>query len=145
MTPDLLFSIGNMGVLAGWLPLAFLPFWRGTQIIAAVLIPLLLAVAYVTLLFVPLGEPSTAPLDFTSLAGVKAMFANDQVMLVGWFHYLAFDLFVGAWEVRDSRTHGIPHLLVVPCLILTFMFGPAGFLLYMIIRTIRLRSVALGN
>lgn len=145
MTPDLLFSIGNMGVLAGWLPLALLPFWRGSQLIAATLIPLFLALAYVTLMAVPLGEPSAAELDFTTLEGVQAMFANKQVMLVGWFHYLAFDLFVGAWEVRDSRAHGIPHLLVLPCLVLTFMFGPAGFLLYMLIRTARLRRIGIGT
>ena len=53
---------------------------------------------------------------------------------MGWIHYLAFDLFIGSWEVRDSQRHDIHHLLVVPCLILTFWAGPAGLLVYLLIR-----------
>src|SRR6266566_35749 len=58
------------------------------------------------------------------------LFSNRWLVLAGWIHYLAFDLFVGSWEVRDARERGIPHLAVVPCLLLTFMFGPAGWLAY---------------
>lgn len=54
----------------------------------------------------------------------------------GWTHYLAFDLFIGGWEVRDARQRGIPHLLVVPVLVLTFLVGPAGLLLYLAIRLV---------
>ena len=60
---------------------------------------------------------------------------NPWLLLAGWIHYLAFDLLVGSWEVRDARERGIGHLLVVPCLILTFLFGPAGWLLYLGVRT----------
>ena len=62
----------------------------------------------------------------------------------GWAHYLAFDLFIGGWEVRDAQRHGIPHLLVVPALVLTFLFGPAGWLLYMGIRRFNARSTNRG-
>jgi hypothetical protein len=62
------------------------------------------------------------------------LFENRWALLAGWTHYLAFDLFVGTWEVRDARASGIPHLLVLPCLGLTFLFGPAGWLLYMALR-----------
>jgi hypothetical protein len=55
-------------------------------------------------------------------------------LLAGWTHYLAFDLFIGGWEVRDAQRRGISHLLVVPALILTFLVGPAGLLLYLAIR-----------
>ena len=59
------------------------------------------------------------------------------MLLAGWTHYLVFDMLVGSWEVRDAREHGIPHLLVVPCLFVTFMFGPAGWLLYRGVRATR--------
>ena len=59
------------------------------------------------------------------------------MLLAGWIHYLAFDLLIGSWEVRDARELGIPHLFVVPCLFLTFMFGPAGWLLYRGVRASR--------
>jgi hypothetical protein len=55
-------------------------------------------------------------------------------MLAGWVHYLAFDLFIGAWQVRDAQRRGIKHLWVVPCLLTTLVFGPAGLLLYFIMR-----------
>ena len=77
---------------------------------------------------------------FSSLDGVASLFANRWLLLAGWTHYLAFDLLVGVWEVHDSRERGIPHLLVVPCLALTFMFGPAGWLLYQLIRRVRVGS-----
>ena len=58
------------------------------------------------------------------------LFSNPWALLAGWIHYLAFDLLIGTWETRDAREHGVPHLLLVPCLVLTFLFGPAGWLLY---------------
>jgi hypothetical protein len=56
--------------------------------------------------------------------------------LAGWIHYLAFDLFVGAWEVRDAQRQGIHHLLVIPCLLATLMAGPAGLALYWLLRVL---------
>jgi hypothetical protein len=73
--------------------------------------------------------------SFSSLSGVAQLFADPWLLLAGWTHYLAFDLFVGAWEVRDARDRGISHLAVLPCLLLTFLFGPAGWLLYLGVRT----------
>ena len=74
---------------------------------------------------------------FSSLADVATLFSNPWLLLAGWVHYLAFDLLMGSWEVEDARQRGIPHLMVVPCLLLTFLFGPAGWLLYTILRSIR--------
>ena len=74
---------------------------------------------------------------FSSLAGVAALFREPWLLLAGWVHYLAFDMLVGNWEVRDARSRGIPHLLVVPCLVLTFLFGPAGWLLYTGVRSLK--------
>ena len=76
---------------------------------------------------------------FSSLQDVALLFSDPWLLLAGWIHYLAFDLLVGAWEARDARERGIPHLFVVPSLILTFLFGPAGWLLYLGIRS-RARS-----
>ena len=62
------------------------------------------------------------------------LFTYEELVLAGWVHYLAFDIFVGAWEVRTAKKEGIPFLYVLPCLGLTFMFGPIGFLLFTAIR-----------
>jgi hypothetical protein len=77
------------------------------------------------------------PGGFSSLAAVATLFGNPWALLAGWIHYLAFDLLIGTWEARDARERGVPHLLLVPCLILTFLFGPAGWLLYRGLRLTR--------
>ncbi len=132
MTIDTLFQVANLTAIAGWLVLLASPFApRWTDRIPEIVIPLLLAIAYTGLLVAFWGQ---AEGDFDSLENVIKLFTQPHVVLTGWIHYLAFDLLVGAWEVRTARGEGIAFLLVVPCLALTFMFGPAGFLAFTALR-----------
>jgi hypothetical protein len=142
VTPDQIFSIANLVALAGWVLLAVLPgrTWV-TTVVTAVAIPALLAVVYVGIIAT---QWSRSEGGFGSLAQVAQLFANPWLLLAGWVHYLAFDLFVGSWEVRDARVHGVPHWLVLPCLFLTFMFGPAGWLLYMGARAVRRKALTVA-
>jgi len=71
---------------------------------------------------------------FSTCSTVAALGWLLLVLAPRW-HYFAFDLFIGSWEVRDAARHQVPHLLVVPCLILTFMLGPIGLLGYLGLRT----------
>ncbi len=128
MSAEFLFIVCNGLVIPGWLLLMLAPRWKWTaRLISAVLFPLPLAALYVGLLVGHLGK---APGGFGSLAQVLLFFQNPYLLLAGWIHYLAFDLFIGSWEVRDAQRYGIPHLVVLPCLILTLLFGPAGLFLY---------------
>ena len=77
---------------------------------------------------------------FGSLADVMQLFTNKNAALAGWIHYLAFDLFVGSWEVKDAQERGVSHWFVVPCLFLTFLLGPIGFLAYHAVRLIAARG-----
>lgn len=132
MNAETVFSIVNTLALSGWLLLVFAPGWTWTRrIVISGAIPLLLAIAYLVLIVLFFGR---AEGGFASLAEVMRLFTNEWAVLAGWIHYLAFDLFVGAWETRDAREKGVSHWFVIPCLILTFLLGPAGFLLYMTIR-----------
>jgi Domain of unknown function (DUF4281) len=131
MTAEQLFSILNLIAVAGWLMLIILPRVRWTSTVVPIVLPSVLAVVYVILIAAMLTRSEGG---FSSLASVRTLFDNPWLLLAGWTHYLAFDLFVGGWEVRDAQRHGIPHLLVVPALVLTFLFGPAGLLLYLAIR-----------
>lgn len=137
MTLEHLFSIAGTLVLPGWLLLAFLPRWRwSAQLIAPVVIPALLGSLYVVLVLLHLRGTDGG---FGSLAEVAKLFQDPPVLLAGWVHYLAFDLFVGSWEVRDAQRLGIHHGLVLPCLVLTFLLGPAGLLLYLAVRATKRR------
>ena len=133
MSAERLLSILNLVALAGWLPLVFLPRKRWATTVVPMAIPVVLAVVYVALIATTLGRIDGG---FSSLAGVKTLFENPWALLAGWVHYLAFDLFIGGWEVRDAQRRGIPHLLIVPALFLTFLLGPAGLLVYLAIRQI---------
>jgi hypothetical protein len=141
MTAENIFSICNMLALAGWLMLIFAGKNAQARFIAGVILPLSIAVVY-ALLLAAHGAKSTG--NFSSLAGVTALFSNPWLLLAGWIHYLAFDLFTGAWEVRDAQANGISHLLVIPCLLLTFLFGPVGLLLYFAIRGTKMKSIAVA-
>ncbi|MCH2023981.1 MAG: DUF4281 domain-containing protein [Saprospiraceae bacterium] len=131
MDIQFLFKVFNFGVLIPWAIMIFFPRWSGTNVMLKSLFPvLIIAVSYLFLVlwdaFVSVG----GTIDFTSFESIKEAFARDQVMLIGWMHYLAFDLFVGMWEFRDAQRISLPHLLLVPCLLLTLLFGPIGFVLY---------------
>ncbi len=132
MKAETIFSIANTLALTGWLLLLFVPRWNWTRkIVISGAIPLLLSVAYLVIIVTTFGK---ADGGFDSLANVMKLFTNEWATLAGWIHYLAFDLFVGTWETKDAQEKGISHWFVIPCLILTFLLGPIGFLLYHIIR-----------
>jgi Domain of unknown function (DUF4281) len=141
MTPERLFSLCNTLALIGWLILAVAGRMRwASRIAAGVVIPLVIAILYAGLVAAHWGG---AQGGFGTLEGVAELFSNRWLLLAGWIHYLAFDLFIGSWEVRDAQALGISHFIVIPCLVLTFLFGPAGLLLYFIIRVARTRSLAI--
>jgi hypothetical protein len=134
MTPESLFSILNLIALVGWILLIVQPGRRWVATVTTTAIPAVMAIVYVAVLATMWGS---AEGGFSTLAGVAQLFREPWLLLAGWVHYLAFDLIVGSWEARDARERNIPHLVVVPCLILTFLFGPAGWLLYSIVRSTR--------
>lgn len=138
MSPNDAFSILNLIALFTWVLLALLPGKRVmVDLVAGKAVPALLALVYIAIVATNWAGSEGG---FSSLPDVAALFENSWLLLAGWTHYLAFDLFVGSWEVRDARERRIPHLLVVPCLVLTFLFGPAGWLLYLGVRSARLRT-----
>lgn len=130
--PHLLFHFTGPLAMLGWLALALAPLApRLADAVAGLAIPALLSLGYAGLI---LAHWAAAPGGFGSLADVMALFTDPAVALAGWVHYLAFDLFVGAWITRRARAAAIPHLLILPCLLLTFLFGPAGFLSFLGLR-----------
>ena len=136
LTPSLLFSLANPLALVGWALLLLAPRWRFTKaLVLSGAWPLLLAVAYAALITTHYLDGHGSEGGFGSLAQVATLFADPWALLAGWVHYLCFDLFTGAWEVRDAQQRGLPHWAVVPALLLTFLFGPVGLLLYFGVRT----------
>ena len=131
---DTIFSAASTLAMLGWAGLILLPGQRWVvEIVARMVIPLVIACVYVFLMVTNYGSAPPGA-GFGSLAAVASLFSVPALLTAGWIHYLAFDLFVGSWEVSDARANGVHHLLVVPCLIATFMAGPAGLALYFIVK-----------
>lgn len=139
MTTAEVFSIANTMAMPMWLLMIILPKWKVTRfLIDYKIIPLLLSLFYVC--YMILHIQSGAGLDFGSLSSVMSLFTLENAVMAGWVHYLAFDLLIGMWMLNQNQNLGIHQLLMAPCLFATFMLGPVGFLLFMIIRTIKLRT-----
>jgi hypothetical protein len=132
MAPEQVFPVANLVALLGWVLLALFPQRRMvTDVMAGTGVPAALAVLYgVIIASAWRGSPG----GFSSLPDVAVLFSNPWLLLAGWVHYLAFDLLIGTWEVRDARERAVPHAFMLPCLALTFLFGPAGWLLYRVVR-----------
>ena len=115
------------------------PRWIWTRkIVLSGLLPLLLGLVYITLIVAFFGKSEG---NFSSLSGVAKLFENPYALTAGWIHYLAFDMFIGAWEITNSQKHSISHWLMIPCLFLTLMFGPIGLLAYFLIRWIKTKQL----
>ena len=103
---DTVFSLSGMLAGVGWIGLILLP-RRGIAIVAArLVIPGMIGIVYVTF-FVLFFDSIPEGGGFGSLAAVATLFTVEELLLCGWIHYLAFDLFVGSWEVEDAQTRGI--------------------------------------
>jgi hypothetical protein len=132
VTVETLFPNANMLAMAGWLALLVAPRLRVVHWhVAGLAIPVLISALYAVLM--ALHWPG-AEGGFSSLADVAALFGTPGVLLAGWVHYLAFDLFIGAWMCRRATAEGMNPWLVRLCLPPTFLAGPVGLLLFLGLR-----------
>lgn len=134
MTPDMFFDIASPLAMLGWIGLALAPLapiW--VQRISGLAIPVALSVVYTGLVLVYWPQSDGG---YGSLDDVMSLLGNRGMATAGWVHYLAFDLLVGAWIAHDARTSGIRHLFILPSLVLTFLFGPVGFVTYLALKLV---------
>ena len=154
MNWDSIFSLTNAVAMLGWLALAVLP--RKPLTLSAVLYlgVGLLCLGYATLIILSVGHvidpvrlAGTAEPDLLdySIAGLRPLFMSDGGIVIGWTHYLAFDLFVGLWIARDADSKGVGRLVQLPFLFVTLMAGPIGLLTWLLFHETRSRRSASSN
>lgn len=133
------FSMVNLLALIAWAGLIFLPRWpallSGALYLGVGLLCLIYATGLIGLLtrLIPTSGEGGG-VDFTTIAGVRSIFASDAGVTIGWTHYLAFDLFVGLWIARDGDAKGVSRFIQAPILVATFMAGPLGLLVWLGLR-----------
>jgi hypothetical protein len=142
MSAEAFFQITNTLALVAWIPLVAFPGHRlVSRLLCAVIVPVVLAAAYVAVIGFQFAAGGPPPGDLMTIAGLQELFANDWAFAAAWTHYLAFDMVVGAWIARDAVRLGIPWPLRTLALVLTFLAGPAGFLLHAVTRAALRRSL----
>jgi hypothetical protein len=138
MDPSQIFSAVSAIAALQWLLLITLPKWKVTNwLVSTAAVPLLLAVTYCIYIAGFFGIQGGG---FGSIQEVRTLFGDDKLLLAGWVHYLAFDLLIGFYIIRSALAKNISHWLVIPCLVLTFMFGPFGYLLYRFIQQLKSKN-----
>ena len=132
-----IYNLSKIVALAGWAIIfasLFLKAIRSWGLpVAQFVLPAVLSIMYLMMVWAGRHDLHL-PHSFTDLEGIHDLYQNRSALTASWLHFLAFDMFAGAWMVRDGATRGIPLLLILFCLPFTFIFGPLGLLLYIIIR-----------
>lgn len=137
------FQITNTVALLAWIMLVAFPTRRGvSHVLCPIVVPGVLAACYAAVIGWKLVSGGPPPGDVMTIAGLRAVFADDWVFAAAWTHYLAFDMVVGAWIARDAVRIGIPWPLRTLALGLTFLAGPVGFLIHLVARLGLRRTLA---
>lgn len=135
-----LFTLTNSIALIAWALLILIP--RRPLVLTSVLYlgVALLCLIYTILIVALLAgwldpvRDGAAPAFDYSVRGLRAFFMSEGGIVVGWTHYLALDLFTGLWIARDGDQKRIGRLVQAPILFATFMAGPLGLLIWLLVR-----------
>lgn len=134
----LVFGAVNLLALVAWTVLILLPRWpallSGVLYLGIGLLCLIYAMTMIGVVSGLIPNPEGGGADFTSIEGVQAIFATRAGTAIGWTHYLAFDLFVGLWIARDGDAKSVSRLVQAPILLATFLAGPLGLLVWLMLR-----------
>jgi Domain of unknown function (DUF4281) len=136
---DMIFKLTNGIAMIGWLILWFAP--RRPVLLSLVmylgvgLLCLIYVICFTLLLTGAAGDGGGAA-TFTAydIPNIRKLFASDAGIVIGWTHYLAFDLFVGLWIARDADNKGFSRVAQIPILFGTLMAGPVGLLIWLMLR-----------
>lgn len=142
---NVLYMLINALVVPAWLLLLLAPKWQTTALVVhSGIYPLIYGVLYTICLLASMFFGQAAEgVGMGSIAAVSALFDHPNGVIVGWSHYLVFDLFVGAWIGRDAQRWELAHIAVAPCILASFLFGPVGLLAYMLLRLARGHGISL--
>lgn len=127
MAPEALFGHAGTIAMTGWAILLLAPRrWSWLNAVPAIILPALLSALYTILI---LRHFASAGGGYDTLANVRILLSGEWMLLAGWVHFLAFDLFAGAWMARRMDEVGLNRLIQAPILLLILFFGPAGLLI----------------
>ena len=146
-TVEMIFLWLNLGVLPFWFILMIFPQSQICRVFITSIFPILiLSIAY-SYLFYTIFIEGYNFLDnfklYLGLSEITNLFSDKSFLILFWVHFLAINLFCGGWIVKDSQMFRMNKFLVSLPLIITYLIGPIGILLYWIIRIFYAKRISL--
>ena len=137
-TTEMFYLWVNIGVLPFWILIIFFPQSHLCKYLATSIFPIfLLSAAYIFILY----KAYLGSFDFANnfslylgLSSVSELFRDDYYLLMFWTHFVAVNLFIGGWILKDAQKLYVNRILLAFPLIVTYLIGPIGIFMYWIIR-----------
>ena len=146
-TIEMIYLWLNLGVLPFWLVLIVFPQSRICRVFITSIFPIfILGLAYSYLLYTVFIDSYDFTKNFKlylGLSELSQLFENRSFLILFWVHFLAMNLFCGGWIVNDSQMFGMNKFLVSIPLIITYLIGPIGIVIYWIIRIFYAKRIRL--
>ena len=146
-TVEILYYWVNLGVLPFWLLLVFFPKSHLCRYVATSIFPILiLSGVYVFMIYKSYLNSYDFDGNFSLYLGldyISELFSNNTFLMMFWIHFISINLFVGGWIVKDSQKIFVNKFLVGISLIITYLIGPIGLLIYWFIRIFYTKSLSL--
>ena len=137
-TIEILYYWVNFGVLPFWLILIFFPQSNLCRYFVTSIFPiLLLSGAYIFMLYKSYLSSYEFLINFDlylSISNLSNLFSNETFLMLFWIHFVSINLFTGGWIVKDSQKFGINKIILFLPLVITYLIGPLGILVYWIVR-----------
>ena len=137
-TIEILYMWINLGVLPFWLILIFFPQSYLCRFIVTSIFPFfILSGIYIFVLYKSYSVGYDFNGNFNLYLGLNELsrlFEEQLYIIIFWIHFIAINLFVGGWIVKDSQKFLINKILLSVPLIFTYLIGPFGIFIYWVIR-----------
>tara|TARA_B100000073_G_scaffold312480_1_gene286234 strand:+ start:1062 stop:1535 length:474 start_codon:yes stop_codon:yes gene_type:complete len=146
-TIDMLYYWVNLGVLPFWFILIFFPQTHLSKYFVTSIFPILfLGGAYIFIIYKSFLNSYDFIGNFNlylNLNSLSELFKDQTFLLMFWVHFISINLFTGGWIVKDSQRLSINKILLIIPLIVTYLIGPLGLLLYWLIRMFHAKNISL--
>ena len=146
-TIETLYMWINLGVLPFWFILIVFPQSHLSRVFVTSIFPFfILSGVYIFILYKSYLIGYDFDGNFTlylGLSELSRLFEDHLYIMIFWTHFIAINLFIGGWIVKDSQKFSINKILLSLPLILTYLIGPLGLFLYWIIRIFYAKRISL--
>ena len=147
LTIEMLYFWVNLGVLPLWFILIFFPQSQLCKYFVTSIFPIfILSGSYIFMLYKSYLNSYDFIGNFNLYFGINNLsdlFSDNSYLMIFWIHFISINLFTGGWIVRDSQKFSINKILLILPLLVTYLIGPLGLLIYWLIRIFHAKSINL--